>query len=240
MITSTDAQASNGSLLQVPAQSSARASIKVALVQDQIKVRQRCSRLIGTFPNFSCVCACATAEEALASIPAFRPDVVLMDILLPGMSGIECTARLKELLPDTQVIIFTAVDDRKLVFMAFEAGADGYLLKRTMPAELQSALLNVVRGGVPMTSQIARFVIEPFRKRTKRTTESIRLTVREEQVLLRLSQGHSNKQIADKLGVSIDTVCSHLKRIFSKINVSSRTEAAMRYIAAKPFYAMLI
>lgn len=215
------------------ARPSSKSSLKVALVEDEPKVRQSWSKLINAFPDFSCVCACATAEEALRTIPAFNPDIVLVDIFLPRMSGIECTARLKELLPETQIVILTAMDDQELVFMALEAGADGYLLKRTKPSELRSALLNVVGGGVPMTSQIARRVIESFRRKGKKTDESVRLTVREEQILLQLSQGYSNKQIADKLDVSIDTVCSHLKHVFAKLHVSSRTEAVVRYMASK-------
>ena len=217
----------------VSAKPSAKSLLKVALVEDEPKVRQSWSKLINAFPDFSCVCACATAEEALRTIPAFHPDIVLVDIFLPRMSGIECTARLKELLPETQIVILTAMDDQELVFMALEAGADGYLLKRTKPSELRSALLNVVGGGVPMTSQIARRVIESFRRKGKKTDESVRLTVREEQILLQLSQGYSNKQIADKLDVSIDTVCSHLKHVFAKLHVSSRTEAVVRYMASK-------
>ena len=208
--------------------------LKVALVEDQPKTRQSWSKLIDGFPDFLCVCTCATAEEALRTIPPAHPDIVLMDIFLPRMSGIECTARLKELLPETQIIILTAMDDQELVFMALEAGADGYLLKRTKPSELRSALLNVANGGVPMTSQIARRVIESFRRKSKKAIDdSARLTTREEQILLQLSQGYSNKQIADKLGVSIDTVCSHLKHVFGKLHVSSRTEAVVRYMASK-------
>lgn len=169
----------------------------------------------------------------MRAVPSAQPDIILMDIFLPRMSGIECTARLKESLPETQIIILTAMDDQELVFMALEAGADGYLLKRTKPAELRGALLNVLGGGVPMTSQVARHVIESFRRKGKKTPESLRLTVREEQILLQLSQGFSNKQIADKLGVTIDTVCSHLKHVFGKLHVSSRTEAVVRYMASK-------
>jgi DNA-binding NarL/FixJ family response regulator len=217
-----------------PLDKSSPRTLKVALVEDQPKTRQSWSKLINAFPDFSCVCTCATAEEALRTVPPLRPDIVLMDIFLPRMSGIECTARLKEILPDTQIIILTAMDDQELVFMALEAGADGYLLKRTKPSELRNALLNVASGGVPMTSQIARRVIESFRRKSKRVLdESARLTAREEQILVQLSQGYSNKQIADKLGVSIDTVCSHLKHVFGKLHVSSRTEAVVRYMASK-------
>ncbi len=228
----TDATRPNipgGSLKLAP-----KTQLKVALVEDLPKARQSWSKLINAFPDFSCICACATGEEALKTIPPVHPDIILVDIFLPRMSGIECTARLKEALPESQVIILTAMDDQELVFMALEAGADGYLLKRTKPAELRRALLDVATGGVPMTSQIARHVIESFRQRAKKTTESARLTVREEQILLQLSQCYSNKQIADKLEVSIDTVCSHLKHVFRKLHVSSRTEAVVRYMSSKP------
>jgi DNA-binding NarL/FixJ family response regulator len=216
-----------------PAEPSSKVPLKVALVEDQPKVRESWNRLIDSFPDFRCICACASGEEALRVIPELKPDVILMDIFLPRMSGIECTARLKEQLPETQILILTAMDDQELVFMALEAGADGYLLKRTKPMDLRAALLDVLRGGAPMTSQIARRVIESFRRKAKERDESVRLSVREEQILLLLSQGYSNKLIADKLNLSIDTVCSHLKHVFEKLHVNSRTEAVVRYMASK-------
>lgn len=212
---------------------SSKHPIKVALVEDQPKVRDSWIKLINSFSDFSCICACATGEEALRVVPPEHPDVVLMDIFLPRMSGIECTVRLKALLPQTQIIILTAMDDQELVFLALEAGADGYLLKRTKPSDLRTALLDVLGGGAPMTSQIARRVIESFRKKAKIRDEAAHLSVREEQVLLLLSQGYSNKMIADKLELSIDTICSHLKHVFNKLHVSSRTEAVVRYMASK-------
>jgi len=207
--------------------------LKVALVEDQPKVRESWIKLINSFPDFSCICACTTGEEALRSIPQEKPDVILMDIFLPRMSGIECTVRLKALLPEVQIVILTAMDDQELVFLALEAGADGYLLKRTKPSELRIALLDVLGGGAPMTSQIARRVIESFRRKAKARDETVRLSVREEQILVLLSQGYSNKLIADRLELSIDTVCSHLKHVFEKLHVSSRTEAVVRYMASK-------
>jgi DNA-binding NarL/FixJ family response regulator len=215
------------------AEPAAKRPLKVALVEDQPKVREIWTKLINSFPDFTCISACATGEEAIRLIPQEQPDVVLMDIFLPRMSGIECTVRLKELLPQTQIVILTAMDDQELVFLALEAGADGYLLKRTKPADLRTALLDVLGGGAPMTSQIARRVIESFRQKAQIRNESIRLSVREEQILLLLSQGYSNKLIADKLELSIDTVCSHLKHVFNKLHVSSRTEAVVRYMASK-------
>jgi len=211
----------------------AKRPLKVALVEDQPKVREIWTKLINSFPDFTCISACATGEEAIRVIPEAQPDVVLMDIFLPRMSGIECTVRLKELLPQTQIVILTAMDDQELVFLALEAGADGYLLKRTKPADLRTALLDVLGGGAPMTSQIARRVIESFRQKAQVRNEAARLSVREEQILLLLSQGYSNKLIADKLELSIDTVCSHLKHVFNKLHVSSRTEAVVRYMASK-------
>ncbi len=216
-----------------PAGPALKKPIKVALVEDQPKVRESWTKLINSFPDFTCICACATGEEALRMIPQEQPDVVLMDIFLPRMSGIECTVRLKELLPQIQIVILTAMDDQELVFLALEAGADGYLLKRTKPADLRTALLDVLGGGAPMTSQIARRVIESFRQKAKIRDESARLSVREEQILLLLSQGYSNKLIADRLKLSIDTVCSHLKHVFNKLHVSSRTEAVVHYMASK-------
>lgn len=216
-----------------PADSSRKKSLKVALVEDQPKVRESWIKLINSFPDFTCNCACTTGEEAIRVIPQEKPDVILMDIFLPRMSGIECTVRLKALLPEVQIIILTAMDDQELVFLALEAGADGYLLKRTKPADLRIALLDVLGGGAPMTSQIARRVIESFRRKAKARDETVRLSVREEQILVLLSQGYANKLIADKLEISIDTVCSHLKHVFEKLHVSSRTEAVVRYMASK-------
>ena len=216
-----------------PADASRKAPLKVALVEDQPRVRESWTRLINSLPDFSCVCACASGEEALRVIPGERPDVILMDIFLTRMSGIECTVRLKEQLPGTQIVILTAMDDQELVFMALEAGADGYLLKRTKPADLRMALLDVLGGGAPMTSQIARRVIESFRRKAKDRDQTTHHYNREEQIIRLLSQGYSNKLIADKLDLSIDTVCSHLKRVFEKLHVSSRTEAVVRYIASK-------
>lgn len=215
------------------AEPASKRPIKVALVEDQQKVRDNWIKLINSFPDFTCICACTTGEEALRIIPRESPDVVLMDIFLLRMSGIECTVRLKALLPQTQIIILTAMDDQELVFLALEAGADGYLLKRTKPSDLRTALLEVLGGGAPMTSQIARRVIESFRQKAKIRDESARLSMREEQILVLLSQGYSNKMIADKLSLSVDTVCTHLKHVFTKLHVSSRTEAVVRYMASK-------
>ena len=207
--------------------------LKIALVEDQPKVRDSWSQLIDSLPDLECICLCKSGEEALRVIPEAQPDVVLMDIFLPRMSGIECTARLKELLPGIKIIILTAMNDEELVFMALESGADGFLLKRTKPSELRAALLDVMGGGAPMTSEIARRVVESFRLKARTRDESLHLSVREEQILVLLSKGYSNKTIADRLQISIDTVCHHLKHVFEKMHVRSRTEAVVRYMASK-------
>ena len=217
----------------VHANFSAKSPLKVALVEDQPKVRENWSRLLNSFSDLTCICTCKTGEEALVVIPEVAPDVVLMDIFLPRMSGIEYTSRLKALLPKTQIIILTAMDDEELVFMALEAGADGYLLKRTKPEDLRAALLDVLGGGAPMTSEIARRVIEAFRGKGKTGDESLRLSLREEQILVLLTKGCSNKMIADRLEISVGTVGHHMKHVFKKMHVSSRTEAVVRYLASK-------
>ena len=216
-----------------PGPSSLATRAKIALVEDQREVSESWSRLINAFPDFACVCTCISGEEALREIPAIQPDVILMDIFLPRMSGIECTARLKALLPDTQIIILTAMNDRELVFLALEAGADGYLLKRTKPADLRQALLDALAGGAPMTSEIARRVIETFRRKAKTQEKVIGLSAREEEILILLTKGYSNKLIAGQLGLSYDTVSSHLKRVYQKLHVNSRTEAVIRYMASR-------
>jgi DNA-binding NarL/FixJ family response regulator len=210
------------------------ARLRVALVEDKADLRDSWSRLINSFPDFICVAVCVSGEEALRILPALRPDVVLMDIFLPRMSGIECTARLKELAPKLLIVMLTAVEDNELVFMALQAGADGFLMKHTKPADLHLALLEVRRGGAPMTSEIARRVVESFRRPARPSDSGVHLSVREEEVLILLSKGYSNKEIADHLTLSVDTVGSHLKHIYEKMHVRSRAEAVARYITAKP------
>lgn len=207
--------------------------LTVALVEDKPDVRNSWKRLINSFPDISCVCVCGSGEEALRCIPEVRPDVVLMDIFLPRMSGIECTVRLKELLPKTRIVVLTAVDDDEMVFLALEGGADGYLLKRTKPADLRAALFDVRSGGAPMSSEIARRVVESFRQRARNRDETIHLTMREEEVLVSLSRGYSNKEIADHLHLSVDTVRTHLKHIYEKMHVRSRAGAVARYMSGR-------
>ncbi|MCX7865635.1 response regulator [Limisphaera sp. VF-2] len=219
---------------KAPAQGEAvRTPLRVALVEDQRDVRESWARLVDSFAEFRCIAACASGEEALRTLPALRPDVILMDIFLPRMSGIECTARLKASLPESKIVILTASDDDELVFLALEAGADGYLLKRTEPESLRTALLDVWQGGAPMSSVIARLVVESFRHKGRGSADFVRLSAREEEILLLLSKGYANKEIADRLGVSTETVRSHLKHIYEKLHVRSRAEAVARYMTAR-------
>ena len=210
-----------------------RTPLRVALVEDQRDTRESWSRLISSFPDFTCCCTCASGEEALRVIPEEKPDVILMDVFLPKMSGIECTARLKAMLPDTPIVMLTASDEDEILFLALESGADGYLLKRTKPAELRAALLDVLSGGAPMTSEIARHVVASFRRRGGGLDPSISLTAREEETLVLLTKGYSNKEIADQLGLSVETVRSHLKNIYTKMHVRSRAEAVAHYMSKR-------
>jgi DNA-binding NarL/FixJ family response regulator len=212
----------------------AKAPLRVALVEDQCDTRESWSRLISSFADFDCICACASAEEALRMIPEVKPDVVLMDVFLPRMSGIECTARLKAMLPETPIVMLTASDEDEILFLALESGADGYLLKRTKPADLRAALLDVMSGGAPMTSEIARHVVASFRRKGGGVDPSISLTAREEETLVLLTKGYANKEIADYLNLSIETVRSHLKNIYTKMHVRSRAEAVAHYMSKRP------
>lgn len=212
----------------------AKLPLRVALVEDQHDTRESWRRLISSFPDFDCVCTCASAEEALRMIPLAKPDVILMDVFLPRMSGIECTGRLKTMLPGTPIVMLTASDEDEILFLALESGADGYLLKRTKPADLRTALLDVMSGGAPMTSEIARHVVASFRRKISGTSSSVSLTTREEETLVLLTKGYSNKEIAEILQLGIETVRSHLKNIYTKMHVRSRAEAVAHYMTKRP------
>jgi DNA-binding NarL/FixJ family response regulator len=204
-------------------------TVRIALVEDLPDVRDSWMRLIQGIPNFKCVCTCASGEEALRRLPEEKVDVVLMDIRLPRMSGIACTSRLKPLIPNTQILILTVSADSDTVFRALEAGADGYLLKRCSPQELEAAVLDVLKGGVPMTSEIARRVIASFRQRPAKRDAATKLTPREEEILVLLSKGFVSKEIASRLDVTYETVRAHLKHIYEKLHVHSRGEAVARF-----------
>ena len=202
----------------------------VAIVEDNAVMRKTFRQWIDAAPGFRCVFACATAEEALAEIPRLKPDVVLMDIHLPAESGIVCTARLKEALPAVQVIIVTVYRNQELIFQALQAGACGYLLKRSSPEEILKAITEVRSGGAPMTSEIARMLVEAFQKKPASLTSSDGLTQRESEILVLLSEGLSNKEIAERVKISYDTVRAHLRHIYEKLHVRGRTEAVKMYL----------
>ena len=205
-------------------------AISVAIVEDNPEVRRNLSRYIGGAPGFRCACACASAEEALRVIPQSSPDVVLMDIQLPRMSGITCTASLKKVLPSVPVMMLTVYEDTDAIFNALKAGASGYLLKRSDPAKVLEALTELHHGGAPMTGEIARKVIESFHRATATAPAQDKLTAREEEILDHLAKGFVTKEIADKLAISPATVRFHLRHIYDKLHVHSRVEAVIKYL----------
>jgi DNA-binding NarL/FixJ family response regulator len=202
--------------------------IRVALVEDNTPLRRQLAQLVGEADGFECVAAFADAEAALAGLAAAAPDVVLMDIQLSKMSGVECVARLKDRLPEVKVVMLTAYDDSDTIFQALENGASGYLLKRTPPADLLRSIQDVQHGGAPMNSHIARLVVQSFHRRGSSPRPAENLTAREEEVLRLVAQGYINKEIADSLGISLETVRQHLKNCYAKLHVRTRTEAAMK------------
>jgi DNA-binding NarL/FixJ family response regulator len=202
----------------------------VAIVEDNAEFRATLAGYLDEAPGYSCVCACSTSEEALQRVPRLLPDVVLMDIHLPNMSGVDCTRRLKELCPQVQILILTVYEDNERIFGALKAGAAGYLLKRADPADILRAIQEVKQGGAPMSSQIARRVVQSFREHPPATPKDERLSLREEEILQHLSKGYSTKEIAERLCVSVNTVRTHLQHIYEKLHVRSRTEAVVKFL----------
>ena len=209
---------------------------KVAIVEDNATLRQYLAELISGTPGNRCVCACASAEEALVQIPQQQPNVVLMDIHLPGESGIACTARLREKLPNLQVIMLTVYKDIKMIFQALKAGACGYVLKRSDEKEILAAIAEVRAGGAPMTSEIARMVVRSFMESpaVPDPAGTDQLSARELEILALLAEGFSNKEIAARLFISNATVRTHLMHIYEKLHVRCRTEAAAKYLRSNP------
>jgi DNA-binding NarL/FixJ family response regulator len=200
--------------------------IDVALVEDDGRVRASLARLLERSGGVRCVSQHGSAEEALAALPGVRPHVVLMDVKLPGIDGVECARQLKGLLPDVQIIMLTVYQDNEVIFTALAAGATGYLLKRTPGPALIASIREVHRGGSPMSSQIARKVVQSFRGIPAPATEPETLTPREREVLDLLSKGYLYREIAGALGVAYDTVHSHVRKIYEKLQVNTRTRAA--------------
>lgn len=203
--------------------------IKVGIVEDNKTLREGFATLLNRSPGFQCVCTCETVAEALQKIPPAGPDVVLMDIQLPDSTGVECTAKLKLLMPKIHIVIVTVYEDSERIFQALRAGACGYLLKRAQPEKVIAAIKEAHEGGVPMTPEIARKVIGQFRQQVTTQSEVDNLTDREREVLELVMHGHANKAIADRLGVTVAAVKFHLQHIYEKLHVHSRTEAALKF-----------
>jgi len=204
---------------------------KVAIVEDNKTTREGLEKIINLSSEYRCVCACATAEDALRVLPQHRPEIVLMDIQLPNMSGVECVVRLKELLPATLVIMVTVYEDPDRIFRALRAGATGYLLKRSAPDHVLDALRDAQQGGAPMSSEIARKVVGYFRNQETTRASVENLSEREREVLDLVAHGFSNKEIADRLKITTESIRWHLKHIYHKLHVHSRTEAALKFRA---------
>jgi len=203
--------------------------ITVSIVEDVRGTRESLVTLLGITPGVRCLNAYATGEDAVRGIPRDQPEVALVDINLPGMSGIECVARLKARLPELQVLMLTTYDESEVIFNSLRAGAAGYLLKNTPPQELVQANEQVRQGAVPMSMPIARQVIEYFRQPAKAPADAQKLTPREHEIVTLLAKGHLDKEIAAQLDISIGTVRTHLKHIYEKLHVRSRTEAAVLF-----------
>ncbi len=213
-----------------------KSTTRIGIVEDNAALRKTLAALIDATPGLRCVCASGSAEEALVDIPKHHPDVVLMDIHLPGESGIACTARLTAQMEKLQVIMLTVYKDTKLIFQALKAGACGYVLKRSKPEEILDAISEVRKGGAPMTGEIARLVVRSFKAEEdahRKTSDAEGLSARESEILARLSEGLSNKEIGSRLNISAATVRSHLMNIFKKLHVHCRTEAAAKYLRQK-------
>src|SRR5262245_40751714 len=204
--------------------------ITVSIVEDNDQLRATLARVISRAEGFQCLSQHATAEAALEALPKEPPEVVLMDINLPGMTGVECVQRLKQLVPSTLVVMLTAYEDTDNIFNSLAAGASGYLLKRTSSAELLNAIKEVHQGGSPMTTHIARKVVQSFQKAGASTQSTENLSAREQEVLDCLSQGFLYKEIAEKLGISYETVHTYIRRIYEKLQVRTRTEAVAKFL----------
>lgn len=198
--------------------------INVVIIEDIREIREGLQLLIDSSEGFSCTKTFSSAEQAIEDLPAYDPDVALMDINLPGMNGIEAVRKLKAQCPRTQFIMSTVYEDDENIFESLKAGASGYLLKKTAPSKILEAIMEVVDGGSPMSSQIARKVIASFQKKDSIDEVDI-LTPKEKEVLKALAKGLRYKEIADEMQVSIETIRSHARKVYEKLQVQSRTEA---------------
>lgn len=203
--------------------------ITIAIVEDNAGICEELEQTIADAADCTCVGICRNLETALRKVPPLHPDVVVMDINLPDGSGIDGVGRLKRLIPSTQFLMFTIYDDTEQIIRSLEAGASGYLLKRTAAEGLLHAVREIKAGGVPMTPEVARKVIQSFRRKPALPPPET-LTPREEEILQLLSEGMLSKEIAHQLTISIQTVNSHLKHIYGKLHVRTRTEAVIKFM----------
>lgn len=209
--------------------------ITISVVDDDPALRESIVGYLRTVGHFECVSQYNGAEEALAKLPVDNPDVILLDIKMKGIDGIECVQRLKARMPSAKVIMLTVFEETDLIFRALRAGADGYLLKRQPPAKLVEAIYEVVEGGAPMSAPIARKVVEFLQKSvvdrsTGKGAEKLALSPREREVLERLAAGQVYKQVADGMNISVHTVRSYIRRIYEKLHVHTRAEAVAKYL----------
>ena len=204
--------------------------IEVALVEDREDIRAQLAHTLGRSPSLHLMRAYPDGESALADLPSRRPDVVLMDINLPGLDGVECVRRLKPKLPDAQFVMLTIYEDGERLFRSLTAGASGYLLKRTAPQRLLAAIHEVREGGVPMTPEMARRVIRHFQEAPQPSQDLQRLSPREREVLQQLAKGFRYKEIEDNLGLSAGTLRTYVASIYKKLHVHSRTEAVVKLL----------
>jgi DNA-binding NarL/FixJ family response regulator len=210
--------------------------IQVSIVEDDSGFRESLSALINKAKGFRCLSAFPNAEIALKQMPSQWPDVLLMDINLPEMSGIECVSKLKALRSGLQIIMLTAYVENEKIFDSLMAGASGYLIKRTQPAQIIEAIAEVHRGGSPMSGQIARKVVQYVQQLKQPAPDDAKLSPREQEVLNLLAEGFHYKEIADKLSISLETVRVHIRHVYEKLQVHSRTEAVVKFLGKrKPF-----
>jgi DNA-binding NarL/FixJ family response regulator len=200
-------------------------ALRVAIVEDDPRWRANLELLLGETEGLECVGSYSSGEAAVADLPRHRPQVVLMDINLPKMSGVECTRQLRALLPEVQIVMLTVYDDSDRIFQALQMGANGYLLKRASADEILQAIQDVHRGGAPMSAYIARKVVQSFQRQAAAPGPEQVLSKRESEVLSYVSRGYSDKEVAETLGLTAATVRSYLKTIYSKLHVHSRTQA---------------
>lgn len=205
-------------------------SISVSIVEDDAEVRESLAHLIDSSPGYRCVSRHPSGEEALDKIPKVNPDVTLMDINLGKLNGVECARRLKPILPKTQIIMLTVYQNTEHIFNALAAGATGYMLKQTPPVELLQAIKDVYHGGSPMSSHIARKIVQSFQQPLPDKNDADALSPRESQVLDLLAKGFLYKEIADAMHVSYATVHTHIRHIYEKLHVRSRTEAVAKHL----------